>query len=96
MGLFELKDMQAAKGWKRFIYLSENQPNYCAAHPVKVALAFGSMYISMNPDAICLKEGSNWLDISLVVSISCESHVLGDILEITCKGGRVYHIIAQD
>lgn len=43
MNLLEFADFQAAKRWKRFVYLTENQPNFeKGLHPFRLSIKVGS------------------------------------------------------
>ena len=98
MCLSELNDLQSTKAWKRFIYLSENQPepDDQVAAPISVNLVFGEMVTVMRPNTIIFRAGENWMSIGCVHSISCEPHIIGDILKIVCIDGEQYTIIARD
>lgn len=88
--------MQAAKTWKHFIYLSENQPSYACAEPLKLSLTFSSMEVmTAPPTAIYLLGMGNYLGLDFVTAVDCEPHVLGHLLTIHCKGGERYIIVAQ-
>ena len=95
--LSELKALQASKAWKHFYFLSENQPGYDCTEPLKASLAFTSMDVLAVPpfSAIYLMGMGNHLGLDFVTAVDRESHVLGDLLKITCKGGEQYIIIAQ-
>lgn len=95
--LSDLKALQAAKTWKRFIYLSENQPGYDCVEPLKLSLTFASMDIMTAPpfSAIYLMGMGNYIGLDFVTAVDCEPHVLGDLLKITCKDGEQYIVIAQ-
>ena len=97
MYLSDLKALQASKAWRHFYFLSENQPGYDCAEPLKVGLTFTSMDVLAVPpsSAIYLMGmGSHmWLD--FVTAVDCEPHVLGHLLKITCKGGEQYIVVAQ-
>lgn len=95
--LSDLKAMQASKAWKHFIYLSENQPGYNCAEPLKASLTFTSLDVLAVPpmSAIYLMGMGNYLGMDFITAIDCESHALGDLLKITCKGGEQYIIVAQ-
>ncbi|MBD5117862.1 MAG: hypothetical protein HDT37_01900 [Clostridiales bacterium] len=98
MHLSDLKALQAAKAWKYFLYLSENQPGYDCTQPLKASLTFTSMDILAIPPmaAIFLMGMGNYLGLDFVTAVDCEPHVLGDLLKITCKGGKQHIIVAQD
>ena len=94
--LSDLKALQASKTWKRFYFLSENQPGYACADPLKAGLAFYSMaVVTTPPTAIYFGEKGNRLWLDFVTAVDCEPHVLGDLLTIHCKGGKEYVIVAQ-
>lgn len=95
--LSDFKALQAAKTWKHFIYLSENQPGYDCAEPPKYNLTFTSMDIFTTPpaSAIYLMGMGNYMGLDFVTAIDCKPHVLGDLLKVTCKGGEQYIIVAQ-
>ena len=95
--LSDFKTLQASKAWKRFIYLSENQPGYDCTEPLKASITFTSMDVLAVPpsSAICFMGMGNYLVVNFVTAVDCESHVLGDLLKITCKGGEQYIIVAQ-
>lgn len=97
MHLSDLKALQASKTWKRFYFLSENQPGYDCVEPLKVSLTFASMDIMTAPpfSAIYLMGIGNYMGLGFVTAVDCEPHVLGDLLKITCKGGELYIVIAQ-
>lgn len=95
--LSDLKALQASKAWKHFLYLSENQPGYDCAEPLKLSLTFTSMDILNTPpfSAIYFVGMGNYLELNLITAVDCKPHVLGDILAITSKGGEQYVIIAR-
>ena len=90
--LSDLKVLQASKAWKNFYFLSENQPDYDCTKPLKASLTFTSMDIMNTPPmaAIFLMGVGNYLGLDFVTVVDCESHVLGDLLKISCKGGEQY------
>ena len=46
MNLLEFADFQAAKRWKRFVYLTENQPDFeKGLHPFKLSITFDKMTV---------------------------------------------------
>ncbi len=96
MTLYEFK-LQASKGWTRFIFLSENQPEYKAAAPVKLDLLFYQMMVSHTPELCSLYFQGNcgWLRIDCVEQVNVKPHVLGDVLEVRCMDGDCFTIIAQ-
>ena len=98
MILYELKQLQASKSWKHFTYLSENQPDYMTAEPVKLNLSFTKMAVSHTPGLCWLffKGNGGTLRIDGVERISVKPHVLGDILEALCRDGKRFTIIAQE
>lgn len=98
MHLSDLKAMQAAKKWERFIYLSENQLDYSRAEPLELSLTFSSMDVDAAPPApsIHFKGMGSYLWMKRVAAVDCESHVLGDILTIICRSGKRYIIVAQE
>ncbi len=62
MTLRELKELQAVKRWKRFSYLTENQPHYSVSNPVKLSIPFPEMHVAENPNMIFFKLGkSPWI-----------------------------------
>lgn len=96
--LSDLKALQASKAWRHFYFLSENQPDYDCTEPLKASLTFTSMDVLAVPpsSAIYLIGMGNYLGLDFVTAVDCESHVLGDLLKITCKGGeQQYIIVAQ-
>lgn len=95
--LSDFKALQASKAWKHFLYLSENQPGYDCAEPLKAGLTFTNMDVLAVPpsSAIYLMGTENYLGLDFVTAVDCESHVLGDLLKISCIGGREYVIVAQ-
>ena len=97
MHLSDFKTLQTSKSWKCFHFLSENQPDYDCAEPLKLKLAFASMDVLAAPPfvAICFMGMWNSLVLDFVTAVDCEPHVLGDLLKITCKGGEQYIIVAQ-
>lgn len=96
MTLSDFRKLQAVKDWKRFVYLSENQPNYSCTEPLKVEITFYSMNIPPIPwTTIYFGEKGNRLWINFVSNVECEPNVLGDILTITDRGGQQYIIVAQ-
>ena len=97
MHLSDLQAMQASKAWKSFIYLSENQPDYDCAEPLKASLTFDSMDVLAIPpsSAIYFMGMGNYLGLDFVTAVDCEPHVLGDLLKITCKGEKQYIVVAQ-
>lgn len=47
MNLLEFTDFQAAKRWKRFVYLTENQPDFeKGLHPFRLSITFDKMTVS--------------------------------------------------
>lgn len=97
MTLSDFQKLQEVKGWRRFYFLSENQPDYACAEPLKVNLVFHKMAV-MTPyymDKICLGEGDNFMWLDFVSAVDCEPHVLGDLLRIVCKSGKEFIIVAQ-
>lgn len=98
MHLSDLKALQASKAWKYFYFLSENQPGYDCTEPLKASLTFTSMdvFTLLPPlSAIYFMGMGNSLGLDFVTAVDCEPHVLGDLLKITCKGGKQYIVIAQ-
>lgn len=94
--LSDLKALQASKAWGHFYFLSENQPGYDCAEPLKASLTFTSMDVMTgSPTAIYFMGTENYLGLNFVAAVDCESHVLGDLLKISCKGGEQYIIVAQ-
>lgn len=94
--LSDFKALQASKAWKHFLYLSENQPGYDCAEPLKASLTFTSMDVmTAPPTAIYFVGMGNYLGLNFVAAVDCESHVLGDLLKISCKDGKEYTIVAQ-
>ena len=95
--LSDFKALRASKLWKYFYFLSENQPGYDYTEPLKAGLTFTNMDVLAVPpsSAICLMGVGNYLGLDFVTAVDCESHVLGDLLKITCKGGEQYIIVAQ-
>ena len=95
--LSDFKALQASKAWKHFLYLSENQPGYDCAEPLKASLTFSSMDIMTTPpfSAIYFMAMGNYMGLDSVTTVDCEPHVLGDLLKVTCKGGEQYTIVAQ-
>ena len=94
--LSDLKALQASKLWKHFYFLSENQPGYDCAEPLKASLTFTSMDVmTAPPTAIYFMGMGNYLGLNFVAAVDCESHVLGDLLNISCIGGREYIVVAQ-
>lgn len=95
--LSDLKALQAAKTWKHFYFLSENQPGYDEdAEPLKASLTFTGMDVSTyTPVAIYFMGMGNSLGMNSITAVDCEPHVLGDLLKISCKGGKQYIIVAQ-
>ena len=99
MNLLEFADFQAAKRWKRFVYLTENQPDFeTGLHPLKMALTFDKMTVSAVVDVggLFFRRGENYATISAIRRIDCKPCVLGDILEIVCKNGEKYIFVAQE
>lgn len=97
MTLYELEKLRTFKGWSRFIYLSENQPDYKAADPIKADLEFTNMAIGYTPGQYYLffRNGLTWLRIDMIERVNCKPCVLGDILEIQCKKSKCFTVIAQ-
>ena len=97
MHLLDLKALQASKGWKRFYFLSENQPDYDRTELLKLSLTFSSMDVLTTPPffTIYLMKMDDCLGLDFITDVDCEPHVLGDLLRITCKGGEQYVIVAQ-
>lgn len=95
--LSELKALQASKAWKHFYFLSENQPGYDCTEPLKASLTFTSMDVISIPysSAIYFMGVGNYLGLDFITSVECEPHAIGDLLEITCKGGEEYIVVAQ-
>lgn len=94
--LSDLKALQASRAWKHFYFLSENQPGYDCAEPLKANLTFTSMNImSAPPNGIHFIGTGNYLGLNFITAVDCESHVLGNLLKISCKGGEQYIIVAQ-
>lgn len=75
----DLKAMQVAKAWKYFIFLSENQPGYACAEPLKLNLTFTSMDIMTTPPtfSIFFLGMGNCLGLDFVTAVSCKPHMLG-------------------
>lgn len=96
--LSNFKALQASKAWKRFCFLSENQPSSDHLRPLKASLTFTSMTVFVDPTipTIAFMEAGNrvWLD--FVAAVDCEPDVLGDLIKVTCRGGEEYIIVAQD
>ena len=101
MNLSDLKALQASKNWKRFYFLSQNQPGYACAEPIKASLTFTQMDISAAHPlirTIYFRDTANHLNymrLDFVIAADCEPHVLGDVLIITCERGVQYIIVAQ-
>lgn len=102
MTLHELKELQAAKRWKRFSYLTENQPHYSVSNPVKLSIPFPEMLIVENPNMIFFKlgkspwiSGFNGMTLDRVKTVDVESSILGDVLNIHCGNGKTYIVIAD-
>lgn len=97
MNLPDLKALQASKAWKHFYFLSENQPGYDRTEPLKAGLTFTSMDVLAVPpsSAIYLMGMGNYLGLNFVTVVDCESHVLGDLLKISCMGGAEYIVVAR-
>lgn len=99
MHLSDLKALQAAKTWKHFYFLSENQPGYDEdAELLKASLTFTSMDVliyTTTATAIYFMGMGNSLGMHSITAVDCEPHVLGDLLKISCKGGKQYIIVAQ-
>ena len=94
--LSDFQKLQASKRWRRFLYLSENQPGYACAEPLKADLAFYSMtVVATPPTAIYFGEGGNRLWLNFVTAVDCGPHVLGDLLKVSCRDGQQYIIVAQ-
>lgn len=100
--LSDLKALQSSKGWKRFCFLSENQPDYSVSNPVKLSIPFPEMLIAENPNVIFFKlgkspwiSGFNGMTLDRVESVDIEIGTLGDILNIHCENGKTYIVIAQ-
>lgn len=95
--LYELKQLQASKSWKRFTYLSENQPDYMTAAPVKLNLSFAQMAVNYTPGLCWLffKGNGGTLRIDNVERVSVEPHILGDVLEVLCRDGQCFTVIAR-
>ena len=95
--LSDLKALRASKAWKHFHFLSENQPGYDCTEPLKLSLTFTSMDILAVPPmaAISFMGMGNYLGLDFVTAVDCEPHALGDLLKISCKGGKEYVVVAQ-
>lgn len=94
--LSDFKALQASKAWTHFYFLSENQPGYNCAESLKVSLTFTSMDVmTAPPTAIYFMGMGNYLGLNLITAVDCEPHILGDLIKISCIGGREYIIVAQ-
>ena len=93
----DLKTLQASIGWKRFQFFTENQP--CELDKrLDFTLTFDRMAVyEPIPRLISFSSGTgNRLCLWCVASVDVEyDRVLGDLITITCKGGKQYIIIAQ-
>jgi len=104
MTLDELQTLAESKDWNRFIFKSENQPDYLSA-PVALNLTFDTMGTSSGDTQILLfasgEPSAAWeypLSMALVGVTSAElteSSDRGDVLEITCYGTWKYIVIAS-
>ena len=103
MNLLDLKALQASKGWRRFFYLTENQPHYSVSNPVKLSIFFPEMLVAENPGGVVFFKlgqspwisGYNGMMLDRVETVDIESSMLGDVLNIHCGDGKTYIIIAQ-
>lgn len=95
--LSDLKALQASKNWKRFVYLSENQPGYTCLNPLKISMTFHRMEVFSAPPSasICFMDAGDYLCLDSIASVTCKPDILGDLLKISCKGGEKYIVIAQ-
>ncbi len=93
----DLKTLQASTGWKRYHFLSENQPRNLDKY-LDFNLTFDRMAVyEPTPRLIPFSTGTgNRLCLWSVASVDVEyCRVLGDLITITCMGGRQYIILAQ-
>lgn len=99
MHLSNFKALQASKAWKRFCFLSENQPDFDNDYrPLKANLFFTGMIVFDDPPApaIVFMEAKSRMWLNCVTAVDCEPDIIGDLLKITCRGGEEYIIVAQD
>ncbi len=104
MTLDELKALADSKDWSRFIFKSENQPDYLSA-PVAFNLEFDTMGTSSGDTPILFFASGEPnaayeypLSMALVGVTSVElmeSPDMGAALEITCYGTWKYIVVAQ-
>ena len=99
MKLCEIAKLQRAKRWKRFVYLTENQPLFDKTyHPVKMSLTFDKLTVTtgVGVGGLFFRRGENYILIDAIKRISCKPCILGDILTVECVDGTSYILIAQE
>lgn len=82
----EFKEVCDALSLKQFIFSTENQAWNKVEHTIKAELTFTVMVIAFNPNAIFLKNSTNYLCFDRVKSIkmSDEKSLLGAVFTIIC------------
>jgi len=103
MNLHELEALQASKGWNLFGFESENQPDY-PDDSAYFSMRFDTMKIfPFDTPKVLFAAGKQdmfykypfSMTLSGVVSVELiDQLVFWDVLEITCKDGRKYIIVA--
>ena len=86
----EFKEYCDSHSPQKFSIHSVDQEGYCAADPLKFALAFPRVLIYENPNVICLKSGENTVRLDFVrrVEINTGNSATGTIFTVFCGDGR--------
>jgi len=108
MDLMEFKKMQEKKGWKRFIFIRENQCDKRVYIPFDFNLTFDTMQVFPftptsiaffrdydDPDKKTIYAKKLYVAFNGAKSVKVhEGNIIGDTIKIICNG-RKYYILAQ-
>lgn len=90
MSFGELKRYYEGRSPQRILFCTDNQTWDRIENPLKVNLTFTSMMMCCNPNAICLKNGDNFLCFEKVkrAHVDTERSPLGVVLSVVCGDAR--------